>query len=59
MNFNKLEENMDSANVVEELIVLSKKVFCISSDDVKKAVEMFISKSYMMGKKNMLKIIDD
>ena len=59
MNLEKLQERMNSSDVVEELIILSGKVFEKSSDDVKKIIEMFITKSYLMGKKNMVKIIDD
>jgi len=58
MNFEKLKEKIDSTEVVEELIMLSKKVFEKSNDDVKKVIEMFISKSYLMGKKNMVKAVD-
>jgi hypothetical protein len=59
MNWEKLNEKFDSAGVVEELILLSKKVFEKNSDDVKKIVEMFITKSYLMGKKNMVKTFDE
>jgi len=59
MNFDKLKENMEAADVVEELIALSKKVFANSSDDVKKVVESFITKSYLMGKRNMVKTFDE
>ena len=59
MNWDKLKENINSTDVVEELIILSEKVFGKSSDDVKKVVEMFISKSYLMGKKNLVKTIDE
>jgi hypothetical protein len=59
MNLEKLKETVDSTDVVEELIILSKKVFDKSGDDVKNVIEMFITKSYLMGKKNMVKIIDD
>jgi hypothetical protein len=59
MNLEKLKESVDSVDVVEELIDLSKKVFGKSSDDVKDVVEMFITKSYKMGKKNMVKTVDD
>jgi len=59
MNFEKLEGNIVSTEVVEELILLSKKVFDKSSDDVKKVIEMFISKSYLMGKQNAVKTFDD
>jgi len=55
MNLEKLKENLDSTEVVEELIVLSKKVFGKCNDDVKNVVEMFITKSYLMGKKNQVK----
>jgi len=55
MNFEKLKEKIDATEVVEELIMLSTKVFEKSNDDVKKVVEMFISASYLMGKKNMVK----
>lgn len=59
MNFEKLKDNIDAVEVVEELIILSKKVFGKNSDDVKKVVEMFITKSYLLGKKNMIKTFDD
>jgi transposase len=59
MNLEKLNEKVDSAEVVEELIILSKKVFDKSNDDVKKVIEMFITKSYLMGKKNMVKTFDE
>ena len=59
MNLEKLKENVDSTGVVEELIILSKKVFGKNSDEVKDVIEMFITKSYLMGKKNMIKTIDD
>ena len=56
MNLDKLKETVDSSDVVEELIILSRKVFSKSSDDVKNVIEMFITKSYLMGKKNMVKV---
>jgi hypothetical protein len=59
MNLEKLKEVVDSAGVVEELIVLSKKVFGKCNDDVRNAVEMFITKSYLMGKKNQVKTFDE
>jgi hypothetical protein len=59
MNLEKLEEKIDSTTVVEELIILSKKVFENNSDDVKKVIETFITKSYLMGKKNMAQPFDD
>lgn len=59
MNLDKLKENVDSVEVVEELIILSKKVFGKNSEDVIKAVEMFIAKSYLLGKKNMVKTVDE
>jgi len=59
MNLEKLKENVDSTKVVEELIDLSKKVFGKCNDDVKNIVEMFITKSYLMGKQNQVKIFDD
>ncbi|GBU28158.1 hypothetical protein R84B8_01716 [Treponema sp. R8-4-B8] len=59
MNLEKLKEKIDSTEIVEELAVLSNKVFNKSSDDAKKVIEMFITKSYLMGKKNMIKTIDD
>ena len=55
MDLGKLKEKIDSIDVVEELIALSGKVFDKSSDDVKNVIEMFITKSYLMGKKNMSK----
>jgi hypothetical protein len=59
MNLEKFKENVDSAEVVEELIVLSKKVFGKCNDDVKNVVEMFITKSYLMGKKNQVKTFEE
>jgi hypothetical protein len=59
MNFEKLNEKIDSTQVVEELIMLSRKVFEKNNDDVKKVIEIFITKSYLMGKKNMVKTFDD
>jgi len=59
MNLEKLKENVESAEVVEELIVLSKKVFGKCNDDVKNVVEMFITKSYLMGKKNQVKTFEE
>jgi hypothetical protein len=59
MNLEKLKNNLDSTEVVEELIILSNKVFGKCSDDVKKVIEMFITKSYFMGKKNMHITVDD
>jgi len=59
MNLDKLKENIDSTKVVEELIILSGKVFEKNSDDAKQVIETFISKAYLMGKKNMAKPVDD
>jgi hypothetical protein len=58
MNLDTLKEKIDSSNVVEELIALSKKVFDKSSDEVKDVIETFITKSYLMGKKNQTKSFD-
>jgi len=55
MDLDKLQEKLNSADVVEELIILSNKVFDKNNDDVKKVVEMFITSSYLMGKRNMIK----
>jgi len=59
MNLEKLKDKIDSTGVVEELIALSNKIFDKSSDDVKKVIEMIITKSYLMGKKNMVKTFDE
>jgi len=59
MDLGKLKEKVDSTDVVEELIGLSNKVFGKCSDDVKNVVEMFITKSYLMGKKNQVKTFDE
>ena len=59
MNMDKLKERLDSTGVVEELIELSGKVFEKNNDEVKKVVEMFITKSYLMGKKNLVKVLDE
>jgi hypothetical protein len=55
----KLKEMVDSTEMVEELIALSQKVFGKSSDEVKNIIEMFITRSYLMGKRNMVKSFDD
>jgi len=59
MDLEKFKEKVDSIKVVEELIAFSQKVFGKSGDDVKNVVEMFITTSYLMGKKNQSKIFDD
>jgi hypothetical protein len=59
MDLEKLKEKVDSIKVVEELIAFSQKVFGKSNDEVKNVVEMFITTSYLMGKKNQSKIFDD
>jgi hypothetical protein len=59
MDMEKLKKTIDSAEIVEELIDLSKKIFKNNSDTVKDTVELFITKSYLMGKKNMVKTFDD
>jgi hypothetical protein len=59
MDLEKLKERIDSTKVVEELIILAGKVFDKNNDDVKQVIETFITKSYLMGKKNMVKTIDD
>jgi hypothetical protein len=59
MNLEKLKEHVDSAKVVEELVELSQKVFGKCNDDVKNVVEMFITKSYLMGKKNQVKTFEE
>jgi len=59
MDLGKLKEKVDSTDVVEELIGLSQKVFGSCNDDVKNVVEMFITKSYLMGKKNQVKTFDE
>jgi len=58
MDLNKYKEKIDSSEVIEELIDLSKKFFDKSSDDAKNIVEMFITQAYLMGKRNMVKAVD-
>jgi len=58
MDLEKYKEKIDSSEVVEELIDLSTKIFEKSSDDAKKIIEMFITQSYLMGKRNMVKTFD-
>ena len=58
MNLEKLQVKVDAAEVVEELIDLSKKIFDKSTDEVKNVIEMFIIRSYLMGKKNQVKTFD-
>jgi len=59
MNLEKFKETLNSSEVVEELIVLSKKVFGKCNDDVKNVVEMFITTSYLMGKQNQVKTFEE
>jgi hypothetical protein len=59
MDLEKLKEKVNSTNVVEDLIGLSNKVFGKSSDDVRNVVEMFITRSYLMGKKNQVKTFEE
>jgi len=59
MNLDKIKDKINSTEVVEELIVLSKKVFGKSGDDVKNVIETMITRSYLMGKKNMVKTFGD
>jgi len=59
MDLEKIKERIDSTGVVEDLILLSKKVFDKNSDEAKQVIETFIKKSYLMGKKNMAKPFDD
>ena len=59
MDLEKYRERINSSEVVEELIDLSSKVFDKSSDDAKKIIQMFITQSYLMGKRNMVKTFDD
>jgi ribosomal protein S25 len=59
MDLVKLKDKVYSTEKVEELIILSQKVFDKSSDEVKNVVEMFITRSYLMGKVNKVKTIDD
>jgi len=40
MNLEKLKESVDSAQVVEELIALSDKIFNKCNDDVKNLIEI-------------------
>ena len=59
MNLEKLKGYVDSIEKVEELVDLSKKVFGKCDDDVKNVVETFITKSYILGKKNQVKTFDE
>jgi hypothetical protein len=59
MDLEKLKETINSTEVVEELIALSRKVFNNNTDVVKDTIELFITKSYLMGKKNMVKTFDN
>ena len=58
MDLAKYKEKIDSSEVIEELIDLSMKIFDKSSDDAKTIVEMLITQSYLMGKRNMVKTFD-
>jgi len=58
MDLEKLKEKIEAAEIVEELITLSGKIFSKNTDEVKTVIETFITKSYLMGKKNMIKTFD-
>jgi hypothetical protein len=58
MDLTKYKEKIDASEVIEELIDLSRKIFDKSSDDAKKIVEMLITQSYLMGKRNTVKTVD-
>jgi len=58
MDLDKYKEKIDSSEVIEELIDLSQKIFVKSSGDAKKIIEMFITQSYLMGKRNAVKTFD-
>jgi len=58
MDLTKYKEKIDASEVIEELIDLSKKIFDKSSDDAKKIVEMLITQSYLMGKRNTVKTVE-
>jgi 1,4-dihydroxy-2-naphthoate octaprenyltransferase len=55
MDFEKLKAKIESAEVVEGLVLLANNIFDKDSDDVKKTVEMLITSAYLMGKKNTIK----
>jgi len=59
MDLEKIKDAVHSTQVVEELITLSKKIFDKSSDDVKNLIELMITRSYLMGKKNIVKSFDE
>jgi len=59
MDMDKLKKSIDSSEKIEELLMLSNKAFGKSTDEVKKVIEMFITKSYWMGKQNAVKSFDD
>ena len=58
MDLTKYKEKIDASEVIEELIDLSRKIFDKSSDDAKKIVEMLITQSYLMGKRNTVKAVE-
>ena len=53
-----LKETIDSARVVEELMMLGEKVFK-KNDDAVCAVTYFVERAYMMGKQNKSKNTED
>ena len=59
MDLEKLKRNINSARVVEELIMLSQKVFGKSSDETKDIIDTFITRAYLMWKQNKTKTLDD
>jgi disulfide oxidoreductase YuzD len=58
MDLDKLSEKIEATEIVEELVALSEKVVSKNTEEVKNVIEMFITKSYLMGKKNMIKTFD-
>ena len=57
MSIEKLKETIDSARVVEELMMLGEKIFK-KNDDAVCAVTYFIERAYLIGKQNKVKKID-
>jgi len=58
MDLDKYKEKIDSSEIIEELLDLSNRIFVKSSDDAKKIIEMLITQSYLMGKRNMVKTFE-
>jgi len=58
MDLSKYEKLIDDAKVIEELDLLVDKVFKTKNEDIVKVIRIFLTRAYMMGKKNLTKVVE-